>query len=410
MVKKTVKIKEYKSTWPIVYNIVYNSGLFSSIYKIRSKVFKTICLFLFMSSKEIDKLVEILSKQKQKYNEKQIRNAILAEGYSEDIANQVLAKIFPKEEKPAEEPKIEKRSQRFERAKEQQTPEPVQETKTEMPKTENLDYYSEVNALINQLKEINKVKKAELVMPNMIKETNFTSNVSNTSVASNTNDINKQIELKKQELAKIKIENDDDIKIITKDGKTINLNDYPRREWRNYRDNAKTIAETKEEQMQKLRQEIYALKKQAGRSQEVVQEEHISEKIRDRVREKAHGRIPETRLDIASKNEAEKLREKYKSEQIEKQDLETAAENIFVQMTKNPNIYDDVKSEDKTETKTNKTSEETPKENKNELNDMSLDTNFSLDSMDSNSSSNESNEFDLGLDLNLDDKKKEKKK
>ena len=266
-----------------------------------------------MTNKEIDKLVEILSRQKDKYSEKQIKNAILAEGYSEDTAKEVLAKIYIKDQKLQEQTRQELKQERPNNRQERTIQkESKQNTTQEIQKQEqNIDYYSEVNALLSQLKEINKIKKPEISTPNLLKETNQFSNLdsnlksNNTNnVAINLNDLNKQIEMKKQELQKIKIETDDDIKIVTKDGKIINLNNYPRREWRNYKTDTKTIAETKEEKMQKLRQEIYALKKLAGRNQEVTQEEKISESIKERVKQKAHGRLPENRIDIEAKNEA----------------------------------------------------------------------------------------------------------
>ncbi len=379
-----------------------------------------------MAIKEIDKLVDILSKQKDKYSEKQIKNAILAEGYSEDMAKDVLAKIYAKDQKQ-EVPIVTKQASRSsEREKvktdEIKSQEPIKEIPKEVPPAikQNTDYYSEVNLLIDQLKEINKVKKMDISTPNLLKDNEIittqnnnlqTNNLQNNSSSQiNSNDVNQQIEFKKQELAKIKIETEDDVKIIIKDGTIINLNDYPRREWRSYRDQGKSVAENKEEQMQKIRMEIYALKRQSGRSQEVTQEENISKKISDRVRLKTGNRVPEKRIEIASKNEAEKLREKYKSEEIERKDLDTAVENIYTQMMKNPNIYDDDKTSENTNSQTNQTQKQenkTASQKTDELNDMSLDTNFNLDSNNSNDNSG-NGEFDLGLDLSLDDKKKKK--
>jgi hypothetical protein len=388
-----------------------------------------------VNQKEVDKLVEILTKQVGKYNEKQIKGAILAEGYSEDTVSSVMQRLFPKPEvkqevKPEtktevkveskeevkDEPKTSSRPSRPIPQKEE-TKVVVQEVPKEAPKVETKvdvdkqDYYKEVNYLLDQLKSLNIVKKPEIQNPNLIKQETPVANV-----VAKPGDLNAQIDAKKQELLKIKIENDDDVKITLQDGKIINLNDYPRREWRNYRTNGKTLAETKEEQMSKLRSEIYALKKQAGRGNEVTQEEHISQKISDRVRLKSHGRIPEKRLEIVSKNEAERLREKYKSEDVERQDLDTAADNIYIQMMKNPNIYGDDSNEDskkddkKTDVKKDNTKIEEKKpeiktENKND--EFNLDTNFSLDSPGSNSDLG--NEFDLGLDLTQDNKKEKKK-
>lgn len=380
------------------------------------------------SQREIDKLVEILGKQVGKYNEKQIKGAILAEGYEEDVALQVLDKLFPKQAKPetvVEIKPLKEEPKPTEQPKETQRPtrpnvqkqEIVPETKVDVEKQ---DYYTEVNYLLNQLKTLNTIKKPEIQTPNLIKQDPI---VTQTNTITKPNgDVNAQIELKKQELQKIKIENDDDTKIILNDGKIINLNDYPRREWRNYRDNGKTIAESKEEQIQKLRNDIYALKRQSGRGNEVIQEENISQKIKERVKQRSHGRIPENKLDLASRDEAEKLREKYKDAEVERQDLDTAADNIYIQMMKNPNIYgDEPNTEDnKTDKQINNKNtgnkqDEKKKENKtNELNtdEFNLDSNFSLDSsnIDNNNNSNDlGNEFDLGLNLD-DDKDKKKKK
>jgi len=348
------------------------------------------------NQRKIDKLVEILKKETSKYNEKQIKSAILAEGYSEDTAKAVLEKLFPKSEaKKSPEKKVEHVPHR------QETKKP--EKRKENPKEElkgKIDYYKEVNYLLSKLKEINTVKKPEIKTPNILGEykgaTKEEKNISNS-------EINSQIEMKKQELAKIKIEPGDDLKIIDKDGKIIDLNNYPRRDWRKYRDLGKTIAETKEEKMQKLRSEIYDLKRRAGKSKEVEIEEQLSKRIAERVKQRSHTRFSEKRLDLASKNEAEKLREKYKNKEIEKKDFETAVENIYTQMKKNPGVYKEDESENKKESNTetkkeNKTeTKESEKDNKKQENneaDISLESDTNLDNNDL------SKEFDLGLNLN----------
>jgi len=389
------------------------------------------------SQKEIDKLVEILGKQTSKYNEKQIKNAILAEGYDEDTATAVINKLFPKGKEDnnkgkAQEQKEIKQEQKQETKQDNKATIEKQEPKIAIIEKQDLsldpdkqDYYKEVNYLLDQLKSLNSVKKPELSNPNMnIQNTTASQIITNKQETKTNSDLNSQIDSKKQELLKIKIESDDNIKIQTTDGKIINLNDYPRREWRNYRDKGKTLAEAKEEQMQKLRNDIYALKKQAGRGNEVQQEENISQKIKERVRQKSHGRIPEKRLEIESQNEAEKLREKYKDKEVERQDLDTAADNIYIQMTKNPNIYDDASEENKTddkkepENKKTITKQDTKKET--QKNDNEFDLGLNLDSgnsdfnlsSDLNTQNDLGNEFDLGLNLNddSDKNKKEKKK
>ncbi|PIU22636.1 MAG: hypothetical protein COT14_00280 [Candidatus Diapherotrites archaeon CG08_land_8_20_14_0_20_30_16] len=379
-----------------------------------------------VKDREIEKLVDILKPQAKKYSQKQIKSAILSEGYDEDTVQAVLDILYPVENKKPntskEEARTERRKQEIGETRQSQKQEttvqqavqqkPTGDENTQKEEYKDKDYYKEVNYLLGQLKEINKTKITPLKELELTNTQFAQTTKTNSLSATNLQDLNTQIEKRRQELNSIKIEPDDDSKIILSDGKIINLNDYQRRDWRNYRDKGKTLAETKEEQIQKLRQEIYALKRQAGREKEVTQEENISKKISERVRQRSHGRIPEKQLDIASKNAAENLREKYKTEEIERKDLDTAADNIYIQMTKNPNIYgDEEKKEEKEKDKKVENKNNEKKKESDELSDLNISTDFNLDSGSEIKDIGE--EFNLGLDLNLNEdenKQKDKKK
>jgi len=336
-------------------------------------------------AKETEKLIEILSKQKDKYSEKQIYSAIIAEGYSKDIANEVIDKLYPKKEI------IQKPNSSGTKIMHEIKKSPTEEIRIEKeikeePRT-NDDFYKEVNYLLEELKRINKIPTLE------IQKTEKKEDVNN-AVKETNNDIDKKIEEKKKELNEIKILPNDDVKMII-DNKEINLNDYPRREWRNFRDKGKTILEIKEEKMQNIRQEIYALKRNAGRNNEIEEEENISEKLKQRLREKTHGRYSEKTLDINARNEAEKLRDKFKTKEIERKELDTAVENIYKQLQQNPNIYPEEESPEKKQKEEDKT-----KEKKKELKEEQTEIKEELIIPENNEIKTDlKDEFDLGLDL-----------
>lgn len=322
---------------------------------------------------EVTNLVNVLRPQVKNYKERQIRSAILAEGYSEDIANKVVAELF-KEQKDI---KVEDKKE-------------VREIKDKETKK---DYYLEVDKLLEELKKINNVE-SNLAIPKrvVVPETN---NNQKRVVMDNVAAI---LESKQKELNEIVIEASDESKIVLKDGKIINLNDYPRRDWRTYRDQGKTLAQIKNEKKDALRKEIYELKRNSPTPNIVKdKEDEISDMIYNQLKEK-NVDVSDQRVKTATQTEANKLREQYKEKQIAKQELDLAADNIYKQLTR-PSIDAPVKKEP---------IEEKKKEDSS-LNLKSLDLDLNLDS-NFNPKNDLKDDFDLGLDLNLDDKKKEKKK
>ncbi len=344
---------------------------------------------------EIEKLVEILQSQTKTYSSKQIKSAILAEGYSEEVADSVIEKLYPTKQQEdlytkqkefieanenektkmkdvAEEEKENYKSKRYDR----------EAYKKQIEIKEEKDHFKDVNYLIGELKNLGDVKSPEINAPELFnKEDNTAGEI---SVVKKEN-FETQITKLKEEIAKIKIVDEDYEKVQTDKGKIINLKDYPRRDWHIYKDKGKTIAEIKEEQINKLRDQITELRRSSrgGSQREELQESN-----------------------------SERMREKHKEKELEREYTSTAAENIYTQMKKNPNIYENEENKSK---ETEKITEE-KKIEKKKIKDEMQEPEFNLDSetQDLNSVDLNSNlEEEFNLNLNLDEtpvKGKEKKK
>ncbi len=321
---------------------------------------------------EITNLVNVLKPQIKNYKERQIKSAILAEGYSEEIANKVIAELFKQEP--------------------QKTNNPIKEEIKE--NTNKKDYYSEVDKLLDELRKTNNITNTlEIPKPNILE--------SEPKIMPNRRIVgdNNNLEDKKKELDSIIIESGDEDKIVLNDGKIINLEDYPRRDWRTYRDQGKTLAQIKNEKKEALRKEIYELKRNSPETNSNTKED-ISDMIFNQLKEK-NVDVSDIKVRTATREEANRLRDEYKEKQIEKKELDLAVENILTQYEKEPNAENNKlgeKKEIKQEQKTNSNL------------DMDLGNDFNLNMDSESNTNNDNNEFDLGLDLNLDDKKKEKKK
>jgi hypothetical protein len=335
---------------------------------------------------EVTNLVNVLRPQVKNYKERQIRSAILAEGYSEDITNKVIAELF-------KEQKIDN-----------STKENTEKKELNEPKSKETDknYYLEVDKLLEELKKLHNIEN-NLEIPKREIYTN-NSNLSNDATKRViVGDVSSILENKKKELDSISIDPSDEDKIMLNDGKIINLNDYPRRDWRNYRDQGKTLAQIKNEKKETLRKEIYELKRN---NQNIPQNsgEDISDMIFNQLKEK-NVDVSDNRVRTVTQNEANKLKDQYKEKQIEKKELDLAVDNIYKQLEQNPNAEEQTlgKKENVTQNKKN-----------NSNSDFSLNSDFNLDmNIDSNakdSTDNSNDDFDLGLDLNLEDNKKNKKK
>lgn len=327
---------------------------------------------------EITNLVNVLRPQVKNYKERQIRSAILAEGYSDDIANKVIAELF-KEQKQENKDIIENKL-------------PPENIKT----NEKKDYYAEVDKLLLELRKINNIENnLEIPKKEFIKQ-----DISNNPkrIIGNISNI---LEEKKKELDSIVIESGDDDKIILNDGKTINLNDYPRRDWRTYREQGKTLAQIKSEKKEALRKEIYELKRNnSNTNNNDEKKEDISDMIFNQLKER-NVNVDDEKVKRVTRDESNKLREQYQEKQIEKKELDLAVDNIYKQLEQNPDAENNKLGEKK----------DIKKETKESNTDFNLGNDFNIDmNLDSNSENNAENEFDLGLDLNLNEKKKEKKK
>lgn len=354
---------------------------------------------------EIEKLVEILQTQTKSYSDKQIKSAILAEGYSEEIANAVVEKLYPARQqqealatkqkefilanettntKQKDTVKIEEQRYRGRReAKELTTKEPATINKEEK------NHFKEVDYLIGELKNLGDVKAPDIGTPELFSEQERKQN--GLSSVSKDN-IETQIAAKKEQIAKIKITAEDEEKVQTDKGKIINLKDFPRRDWHIYKDKGKTIAEIKNEEINKIKNEINELRRSSHGS---GQREDMQE------------------------SSSERMREKHKEKEIEREYESTAAENIYTQMKKNPNIYG---PEDEDKKKNEKEGEEikeerkrpTAKKQETEMQEAEPEFNLESETQDLNSVDlNHNLEEEFNLNLNLDEtpvKGKDKKK
>lgn len=350
---------------------------------------------------EIEKLVEILQSQTKTYSSKQIKSAIMAEGYSEEVANAVVEKLYPTKQQEdllnkqkdfiqANETNKTKMKDTTEEEEESHKPHRYNRGIEKKPEEiiEERDHFKDVNYLIGELKNLGDIKSPEINTPELFnKEDNTAGEI---SVVKKEN-IETQITKLKEEIAKIKITVEDEEKVQTDKGKIINLKDYPRRDWHIYKDKGKTIAEIKEEQINKLRDQITELRKSSRGGQREEQKETGSER----------------------------MREKYKEREAEREYTSTAAENIYTQMKKNPNIYDE--EIDKTKGKEANETEEVQevkkiekKKIKEELQEPETEFNLDSETQDINSVDLNSNlEEEFNLNLNLDEtpvKGKDKKK
>lgn len=286
---------------------------------------------------EVDKLTNILRNKSKTYNQNEIRTAIMAEGYSNDIAKAVIDKLYNNTKNEV----LEKKEEEIK----------------DIPKK---DYFEEVNSLLEELKKIHNVEELKI---NHIQNENLDTKILDSD----------EISVLKRELESIIINKNDDNIIITKDNKQINLNDIPRREWRTYRDNGKSIAEIKELKKQELRKKIYQLKQiQNQDSKEKPKEIDMSEEIFKQVSN-------------TEKKEIRRPEDNYKEQIQEKQKIEDAAENIYKQLQTNPEKEEDSEIEKKKDKK-----DEKKKDNLN----LDLD-------LDSGSNQNETTDDDFELNLDL---------
>lgn len=286
---------------------------------------------------EVDKLTNILRNKSKTYNQNEIRTAIMAEGYSNDIAKAVIDKLYNNTKNEV----LEKKEEEIK----------------DIPKK---DYFEEVNSLLEELKKIHNVEELKI---NHIQNENLDTKILDSD----------EISVLKRELESIIINKNDDNIIITKDNKQINLNDIPRREWRTYRDNGKSIAEIKELKKQELRKKIYQLKQiQNQDSKENPKEIDMSEEIFKQVSN-------------TEKKEIRRPEDNYKEQIQEKQKIEDAAENIYKQLQTNPEKEEDSEIEKKKDKK-----DEKKKDNLN----LDLD-------LDSGSNQNETTDDDFELNLDL---------
>lgn len=332
---------------------------------------------------EVTNLVNVLRPQVKNYKERQIRSAILAEGYSEEVTNKVIAELF-------KEQKIDTVNQNKQEKKD------LIESK---PKDNEKNYYSEVDKLLDELKKLHNIEN-NLEIP---KREIYTDNSNLNNDAPKrviVGDVSTILENKKKELESISIDASDEDKIMLSDGKIINLNDYPRRDWRNYRDLGKTLAQIKNEKKEFLRKEIYELKRNSQNSSQNTGED-ISDMIFNQLKEK-NVDVSDNRVRAVTQTEANKLKDQYKEKQIEKKELDLAVDNIYKQLEQNPNA----------EEQTLGKKESVNQNKKDNLNsNFNLNSDFNIDmNLDSNSNPNDNSndDFDLGLDLNLDEKKKKK--
>ncbi len=353
---------------------------------------------------EIEKLVEILQTQTKTYSDKQIKSAIMAEGYSEEIANAVVEKLYPaKQQQEALATKQKEYIQANETSNtKQKDPVKVEEQRSrgrretkeiEINKTkinEEKNHFKEVDYLIGELKNLGDVKSPEIGTPELFsaeeKKQNGLASVSKENIEN-------KIAAKKEEIAKIKITVEDEEKVQTDKGKIINLKEFPRRDWHIYKEKGKTIAEIKQEQIDKLKNEINELRRSShgGSQREEMQE-----------------------------SSSERMREKHKEKEKEREYESTAAENIYTQMKKNPNIYGDENEEKIKKENASEVREERrkpiAKKQENEMQETESEKEFNLDSetQDLNSVDLNSNlEEEFNLNLNLDEtpvKGKDKKK
>lgn len=342
---------------------------------------------------EIEKLVEILQTQTKTYSDKQIKSAILAEGYSEEVAIAVVAKLFPARQ---QQEALSTKQKEFIQANE--TPNTKQkdtvkieeqryrgrreaELKPEIKEEKN--HFKEVDYLIDKLKNLGDVKSPEIGTPEL-----FNAEEKKQNGLASVN-VENQIIAKKEQIAKIKISVEDEEKVQTDKGKIINLKDFPRRDWHIYKDKGKTIAEIKQEQINKTKNEITELRRSShgGGSREEMQE-----------------------------SSSERMREKHKEKELEREYESTAAENIYTQMKKNPNIYgaeDEDKKKDGEEIK-EVSRKPIVKKQENEMQETEPEFNLESETQDINSVDLNSNlEEEFNLNLNLDEtpvKGKDKKK
>lgn len=207
--------------------------------------------------KDIDMLYTLLEKHKDKYGRDDVIKAIIDEGYSKEIAQDVANKLYGSQKTQNNEDKVATMLQKeVAKTKPVENPKDQKITdKKELVKVQN--YFEDVDKLLIELREL--IPKQDI----KIESEHKSSELNNAEQKTISNSVDPRIAKLTEEISSLEKEistiNSD--MILTNDGKIIDLNNYPRREWRIYRENGKSLYDVKYTVLREKKRELKELQR-----------------------------------------------------------------------------------------------------------------------------------------------------
>ncbi len=354
--------------------------------------------------KVINKLIETLKRQKNRYSKDELYKILIKEGYDESTVNAVMGQLYPNENKDT--------------------------------KTSKNDPFDLIYSQLNELKELSKIPEDKLILKKSEENVNSpeikkSTNIPNVNKDSNEN--NEKITALEREINNIESELNkinEDIYLLD-DGTTVDFADIPRREWRNYRDRGKPLIDIRREELRIKKRELAELKRNSEQTSTNLNTdseqkgEHHKQRV-DKLKEEVYNEIKTKHRHNLSKDDVKNITKVNiiaKEEPLTEEEIDTLSETIFDQIN-SQSITNNVSESKTIETVKNKDLDinkenikrqdknileldfdnDKPKQKSN-LDELGLD--FDLDSGLENDS-NELDDLNLDLDLNLEDKKKKK--